>query len=72
MKTTYEIHAKHSGTIDEISGKVPAVPYSLQDVLTSLSELAFIAETVAHLRGMEKEILPTSDKARAILAALKP
>ena len=40
-------------------------------ILTSLKELAFVAETVAHLRGMEADILPKTDRARALIAQLE-
>lgn len=38
------------------------------EMLESLRELAFVAESVAHLRGMEKDILPMTEKARAAIA----
>ncbi len=38
------------------------------ELLESLRELAFFAESVAHLRGMEKDVLPMTDKARAVIA----
>lgn len=40
----------------------------MQELLTSM---AFTVETVAHLRGMELELLPVADKARALLAKLE-
>lgn len=33
----------------------------------TIKELMFIAETTAHLRGLEREILPTVDKMREML-----
>ncbi len=38
------------------------------DLLEALKELAFIVETVAHLQGRERELLPTADRARAAIA----
>lgn len=41
------------------------------ELVKVLEKLAFIAETVAHLRGLEHEILPTTDAARAVIAKAK-
>ena len=41
---------------------------SAPELLESLRELAFFAESVAHLHGMEKDVLPMTDKARAVIA----
>lgn len=41
------------------------------ELLELLEGLTFIAETVAHLRGLEREILPTTDKARELIARVK-
>lgn len=38
------------------------------ELLQVLKDLTFIAESVAHLRGLEAEILPTTEKARRIIA----
>lgn len=43
---------------------------SLLDAAELLKSLSFIAESVAHLRGLEREILPTTDAARSILEDL--
>lgn len=43
----------------------------LRDTQETLAQLAFTVETVAHLRGMETELLPVADKARAILARME-
>ena len=40
---------------------------TIEELIISLQALAFIAETVAHLRGLEKEILPTTDFARKLI-----
>jgi hypothetical protein len=37
----------------------------------TLAQLAFAVETVAHLRGMEVELLPVADKARELLARME-
>jgi hypothetical protein len=34
----------------------------------SLAELAFIVESVAHLQGHERELLPVAERARALIA----
>jgi len=41
------------------------------ELLESLRELAFFAESVAHLRGMEREILPMTDKAQGVIAKIE-
>lgn len=38
------------------------------DLLAALQALAIVAESVAHLRGLEREILPATDAARAALS----
>ena len=40
----------------------------IRDMAETLAATAFTVETVAHLRGMEVELLPVADKARALLA----
>ena len=37
------------------------------ELVASLEELAFIVESVAHLQGREKDLLPAANKARALL-----
>jgi hypothetical protein len=37
----------------------------------TLAAMAFTVETVAHLRGMEQELLPVADKARALLTRME-
>jgi len=41
------------------------------ELLAALESVTFIAESMAHLRGMESEILPYTDKARAAIAKVK-
>lgn len=43
----------------------------IRDMSETLAQTAFTVETVAHLRGMEQELLPVADKARAILARVQ-
>lgn len=38
------------------------------DIMNSLKECVFVVESVAHLQGRERELLPVADKARAVLA----
>lgn len=42
----------------------------LEQIKASLRELAFIAETVAHLHGKEAALLPAADRARELLKEL--
>lgn len=41
---------------------------SAPDLVAALQALAIVAESVAHLRGLEREILPATDAARAAIA----
>lgn len=43
---------------------------TIRDAQETLAQMAFTVETIAHLRGMELELLPVADKARAILARM--
>lgn len=79
MKASFHIITKVEGNLGELLAHeltgtpvVVEAPPSLEDVLKVLGEVTFIAETVAHLQGKESSILPTTDKARKILAALEP
>lgn len=38
------------------------------EMFDSLKELAFLVETMAHLQGRERELLPAAEKARALIA----
>lgn len=71
MKVEHAIATTVTGTLDEVlNAKVTDVP-ALEQVLAVLERVTFIAETVAHLQGKEREILPTTDAAREILNAFK-
>jgi hypothetical protein len=48
-----------------------AVADLLRDMQETLAAMAFTVETVAHLRGMEQELLPVADKARALLTRME-
>jgi hypothetical protein len=67
-------HAAHNGQSVMIGGGVftphdcQAVADLLRDMQETLTAMTFTIETVAHLRGMEAELLPVADKARALLA----
>ena len=41
------------------------------ELLAIFEGLTLTAETVAHLRGLEREILPMTDKARELIARVK-
>lgn len=76
VKIKFEISAIIEGPVEEIYDgignpmQVTDKP-ELADVLRVLGELAFVAETVAHLRGHE-ELLVTTDKARKMIRELQP
>jgi len=44
---------------------------TIRDMAETMAQMAFTVETVAHLRGMELELLPVADKARTILARME-
>ena len=47
------------------------VAETIRDMSETMAQLTFAVETVAHLRGMEQELLPMADKARALLARME-
>lgn len=70
-------HASRTGRGATIGGGqfTPAecleVATLIRDMRETLAQTVFTVETVAHLRGMEAELLPVADKARAILARVQ-
>lgn len=78
MRVTHLIATQVEGTIDEIAEAAlqmippPPAPPTLEEVLQVLGELCFITETVAHLQGQEKALLPTADRGRKIIERLQP
>lgn len=73
MKITYAIVCNIEGSLGELLAPCNWMPAAtLDEVLASLAELAFIAETVAHLQGKEAALLPAAEKARALIAKLQP
>lgn len=72
MKTvvTYTLARTIEGQLDAVIAAELPPPVALADVVASLRELAFICETVAHLQGKEKELLPSASRARALLYTL--
>lgn len=72
MKVTYEVVAKVSGSLDEVvAASVPPI-VTTEEIVASLKELAFIAETIANLQGKERALLPAADRARALIGRLTP
>lgn len=71
LKITYEIARRVEGPLDAVvaaeAGPIPA----LADVLQVMRDLAFTVETVAHLQGEEQALLPTADRARALIKQLE-
>jgi hypothetical protein len=72
MRITFGITAKVEGELSEVLSlaRVPKAP-TLEELLASMRNLCFIAETVAHLRGQEN-LLEQTDLARKQIAALQP
>jgi len=71
VKVSFEITARVEGPLQETINCQPGEVPTLQQVLSSLSNLCFIAETIAHLQGKEN-LLPMTDLARKQIAALQP
>lgn len=42
-----------------------------QEIITTLKSLAFIVETVAHMQGRERDLLPAAEKAREIISRME-
>ncbi len=40
--------------------------YAAPELLAIMKELAFVVESVAHLQGKERELLPFAERARAL------
>jgi hypothetical protein len=51
--------------------ELPALP-TMEELTSTLRDLCFIVETVAHLQGKEAALLPTAEAGRALLARLAP
>lgn len=45
-------------------------PSQLEEAIAHIKSLCFIAESAAHLRGLEREILPTTDAAREFIKSI--
>lgn len=70
---THEIQTTLAGDLGVlVSQPIANDKPSLKDLLGVLAELCFIAETVAHLQAKEHIILPTTDRARAMIEQLQP
>lgn len=41
------------------------------ELLKALESMTFVVETVAHLRGLEKELLPCAEQARQLIKTTK-
>lgn len=68
--TRYTIAREIEGQLDAVIAAELPPPVALADVLASMRELAFIVETVAHMQGKEKELLPSAERARVLIATL--
>ena len=44
---------------------------SAPEILERLISMVFLCETVAHMRGLERELLPHTDAAREFIASFK-
>jgi hypothetical protein len=73
MKQHYTLALRTEGTLEEViaAGLPEGGAVELSTVISSLRELAFIVETVAHLQGKEAALLPAADNARALIAKLE-
>ena len=48
-----------------------ALAVAAPELLDLLKKLAFVAETFAHMKGLEREILPTTDAACELIAKIE-
>lgn len=58
-------------TISELRQQLAALTAQRDALAAALAECAFVVETVAHLQGHERELLPMADRARALLEGLE-
>jgi hypothetical protein len=56
MRTSFAITATVEGNLDEVINSRAVSAPSLQEVLDVLGQLAFVAETAAHLHGLERSV----------------
>lgn len=66
----YTLGRTVEGTLDTVLADIGPQEVTLDAVLASMRELAFIVETVAHLQGKERDLLPTAERARLLIAKL--
>lgn len=73
MKIHYLIAQQAEGTMEQLAppAQLPPIPVTLEEVLGTLAALSFTVETIAHLMGKERELLPQAEQARSIIAALQ-
>lgn len=72
VRVTNQISTTVEGYMNEVmDAKVTGVP-TLEELLKTMAELAFVVETVAHLQGKEVTLLPIAEKAREQIEALQP
>ena len=64
---SYDHKTRASRISNSADGKLMAASPRL---LKSLRELLFVAESAAHLQGLESQIMPAADKARALIEEL--
>ena len=67
-QTTGEVVARFEVAPTTDDAKLIAAAPDLLDVLKTLT---FICESLAHLRGMERELLPHTDHARMIIDSIE-
>lgn len=68
--TRYTITREIEGQLEAVINAELPPPVALADVVASLKELAFIVETVAHMQAKEAQLLPSAERARALIATL--
>lgn len=65
-----EVTVRKSGFTDEQLANARLIE-AAPTMMAMLESLVFVAESAAHLRGLEKELLPTTDAARSLIAKIK-
>lgn len=73
IRITHAITTTLEGSLEALTTvRSPGAIPTLDHVLTTMANLAFVVETVAHLQGKERDLLPSAEEARRIIAALQP
>jgi len=68
VETKSETKSTKGDTDAQLFTRATNIQQNAEELATLLPTLAFVVESVAHLQGKERDLLPLSDRLRAILA----